>query len=247
MIYTLFIYSSSVSISTTAQPEVLGEQSCSEYTDGWGLQGSDWGCCGNYEGCCLYASLICYIHDAMCRCCDVGDSFCGPTCKPEVDCVGDFREESSEKIAAQYAKYRKIDEDDINKNESNIVNDLNSKTPNMLDISNNVTEGAASVFAESQNDYLHQENIEQTRNNAESYDILHFEIEKPPNTTVYSEIQSEYLDIEALEQTLNNTDNYDSLDFEIEQLLNETETLLEEHDQLFGENGSGEAIFKPEI
>ena len=51
---------------------------------GWHLRGSDWGCCGNYEGCCTYASIICYIHDALCRCCDV--DFCGPTCKPEPDC-----------------------------------------------------------------------------------------------------------------------------------------------------------------
>ena len=55
---------------------------------GWNLRGSDWGCCGNYDGCCTYASLLCYIHDALCRCCDVGDrNFCGPRCKPEVDCL----------------------------------------------------------------------------------------------------------------------------------------------------------------
>ena len=55
---------------------------------GWNLQGSDWGCCGNYDGCCTYASFLCYIHDALCRCCDAGDSdFCGPTCQPEPDCV----------------------------------------------------------------------------------------------------------------------------------------------------------------
>ena len=55
---------------------------------GWNLRGSDWGCCGNYDGCCTYASFLCYIHDALCRCCDVGDkNFCGPKCKPEADCL----------------------------------------------------------------------------------------------------------------------------------------------------------------
>ncbi|XP_052765559.1 uncharacterized protein LOC128206889 [Mya arenaria] len=54
---------------------------------GWNLLGTDWGCCGNYEGCCTYASFICYIHDALCRCCDVGKSFCGPRCKPDRSCT----------------------------------------------------------------------------------------------------------------------------------------------------------------
>ncbi|XP_045181519.2 uncharacterized protein LOC123540502 [Mercenaria mercenaria] len=61
------------------------EENCSN-SRGWNLKGSEWGCCGNYAGCCTYASFVCYIHDALCKCCDVGVNFCGPTCKPELDC-----------------------------------------------------------------------------------------------------------------------------------------------------------------
>ncbi|KAK3600555.1 hypothetical protein CHS0354_003492 [Potamilus streckersoni] len=51
---------------------------------GWNLLGSEWGCCGNYDGCCEYASIICYMHDAMCQCC--GSPLCGPKCRPEQSC-----------------------------------------------------------------------------------------------------------------------------------------------------------------
>ncbi|KAL4217658.1 hypothetical protein ACF0H5_022400 [Mactra antiquata] len=61
------------------------ENTCTN-SNGWNLKGSEWGCCGNYDGCCTYASIVCYIHDAMCRCCDVSVNFCGPKCKPEMDC-----------------------------------------------------------------------------------------------------------------------------------------------------------------
>lgn len=44
--------------------------------------GSDWGCCGNYSGCCLYASLECYVHDAICTNCTPA-WFCLPGCVPD--------------------------------------------------------------------------------------------------------------------------------------------------------------------
>jgi hypothetical protein len=44
--------------------------------------GSDWGCCGNYSGCCLYASVECYIHDAICTNCEPR-WFCFSGCVPD--------------------------------------------------------------------------------------------------------------------------------------------------------------------
>lgn len=54
---------------------------------GWNLTGRDLGCCGNYEGCCKMASKVCYLHDSICQCCRLGWIFCGPECKPEIDCL----------------------------------------------------------------------------------------------------------------------------------------------------------------
>ncbi|XP_041361148.1 uncharacterized protein LOC121377279 isoform X2 [Gigantopelta aegis] len=54
---------------------------------GWNLLGSDLGCCSHYQGCCEFASLFCWVHDVMCRCCDYGFLICGPYCKEDTDCV----------------------------------------------------------------------------------------------------------------------------------------------------------------
>lgn len=74
------------SLWTNDSKQVKDKENCSN-SRGWNLKGSDWGCCGNYPGCCMFASFICYIHDALCKCCDVGGNFCGPTCRPEVACI----------------------------------------------------------------------------------------------------------------------------------------------------------------
>lgn len=48
--------------------------------------GCDWGCCGNYSGCCLLSLPVCYIHDAMCTCCDSEYVPCFSGCVPDPGC-----------------------------------------------------------------------------------------------------------------------------------------------------------------
>ncbi|KAL5014516.1 hypothetical protein ScPMuIL_008786 [Solemya velum] len=88
------------SVKSRALGRACQSGSCRNMTcdnpDGWHLWGSDWGCCGNYDSCCVTASVVCYVHDVICKCCEYGVILCGPTCKKEPDCPKNETEQTPE-------------------------------------------------------------------------------------------------------------------------------------------------------